>query len=703
MDSTRAMALIPWRLLVAAGALGCFGVSGAIAAPGGVGGGGDELYYSYFDDRVSLTLDETRLVVTDLSGHGRGAVEAFAAGFGIDADGITPHEAPNTWIVEAPGWGVADLGTTRELVSSMARESREAWLNDAGAADLFISPMLGIELGPVHISDGIIVRFAEGTTPEQAEAIVDGFIDAELLEADMAGMAGVFRFVTSSRDGFEVLEAANRLAALDQTVYAEPHMSLPLKKALIPNDPLFGVQWGLRNIGQSGGLANIDIDADLAWDITPGFATTLTAILDDGVEQDHPDIHQVPGIDVTGQATGGGPAGSCDNHGTAVGGVVSAIFNNGAGVAGAAPGTRIISVKFSNSMPPCTGSGSFFPASFASGLNNAFSQGARVSNNSNSMGASGTIDGVYQTTRNSGMVHFASSGNANASSIAYPSSLATVNSVGSVSRTGFRSAFSNYGAGLAFTAPGDDIWTTDRTGGSGYAGGSYTVIDGTSFSSPMAAGVAALVKTVNPALTAAQVEQILQDNAKDRGTAGYDTFYGWGIPDADDSMEDAIALLSPPGNITLVAPAEGLMNVDPVQILQFAWTTTPAANFYRIEIDDDQDFSSPEFVFETFQNLPLVQLAGLQVATQYYWRSRGINFAGEGTSTPSFRTFFTVGYIEPSDCEGDLNGDDVVDSDDLGVLLGAFGGSGAGDLDGDGDTDSDDLGILLSAFGTNCL
>ncbi|MGP1346432.1 MAG: DUF7453 family protein [Phycisphaerales bacterium] len=53
-------------------------------------------------------------------------------------------------------------------------------------------------------------------------------------------------------------------------------------------------------------------------------------------------------------------------------------------------------------------------------------------------------------------------------------------------------------------------------------------------------------------------------------------------------------------------------------------------------------------------------------------------------------------------CPGDLNGDEQVDSDDLGILLGAFGATGDGDLDDDGDTDSDDLGILLSAFGASC-
>lgn len=715
LDRSRRMGKKPsakinaWKTLlgVSLGASFLLAASGSARAQnpdisGSASNSDNSFYYSYFKEQIPLRLDETRLIVTDLSAMGDDAVRSFAAGFGVSADAITAHAAPNTYVIEVPTWGVADAQLTRQLIATMASEATQASIF-GGAADLFVSPAFNLDLGPAHITEGLMVRFVAGTTPEEAIAIASAYIEGvQLVEANFAGMADVYHFTTASRDGFELLDAANQLAARADTIYAEPNMQLPLKKDLIPNDPLFSVQWALRNTGQSGGVAGRDVDAELAWDITPGFPNILVAILDDGVQQDHPDIHQVPGIDATGQGTGGGPASTCDNHGTAVAGCATATFNNGVGVAGVAPGTRTISVKFSNSNPPCNGSGTFSPANFASGLNNAFGQGARVSNNSNSLGISSTIANVYQSTRNAGMVHFASTGNDNANAIGYPSSLATVNAVGAITRQGNRASFSNYGTGIAFAAPGVAIWTTDRTGSAGYSSGSHTSTEGTSFSSPIAAGVAALVVSANPTLSAVQVETILQENAKDLGAAGHDQFFGWGIPDADDSMEAAIALLNAPGNINLATPADGLTEVDPDAVRLFAWTTTTGANFYRFEIATDTSFASPVFSLDTFTNINNLDISVLADGTQYYWRARPFNLAGNGNCNPAYRSFTTIGFTEPSVCPGDLNEDGVIDADDLGILLAAFGASDAGDLNDDGITNADDLGMLLTLFGTVC-
>jgi subtilisin family serine protease len=667
-------------LLVLAGT--AFGQHGAVGPAGG-----EAFYYSYFDQRIPMRLDEARLAITDLSGAGEEAVRQFAEGYGIEAGAITPQGAPNTYHVALPSWAVADAIMSQQLVATMASEARQMF-TDNGGADLFVSPVFLLPLGDAHITEGLIVGFAEGVSREQAEQIVAEYLDAMLIEADFAGMPGVHRFATPSRNGFELLDVANKLAARPETVYAEPGMQLPLRKGVIPNDPLFGSQWGLRNTGQSGGTANMDVDADLAWDTTAGFASVIVAVLDDGVEQTHPDIN--------------GPGGSCDNHGTAVAGCVSAIFNNGVGVAGTAPGVRTVSVKFSSSVPPCTGSGTYSPVGFSNGLSSAVGKGARISSNSNSMSPSSTVTNIYTSTRNGGMVHFASTGNDNANSVAYPANLATVMGVGAVNRNGIRANFSNYGDGINFAAPGVAIWTTDRTGAAGYVNGSYTSIDGTSFATPIAAGVAALVVSANPTLTPAQVETILAENAKDRGTAGFDQFYGWGIPDADNSVAAALATLTSPGNINLATPADGLANVDPAVERTFAWTTTAGVSYYRFQIDDDSDFSSPIISLDLPTNINTIDLSSLSTGMRYYWRARAYNLAGNGECMPAYRSFTTLGYVEPVECQGDLTGDGVVNADDLGVLLSSFGPSTGGDLNGDGVTNADDLGILLALLGTTC-
>jgi hypothetical protein len=112
-----------------------------------------------------------------------------------------------------------------------------------------------------------------------------------------------------------------------------------------------------------------------------------------------------------------------------------------------------------------------------------------------------------------------------------------VNAVGAINSAGARASFSQYGAGLFISAPGEQVLTTDRMGGAGYGGGNYTTVDGTSFASPYAAGVAAMVLAADPSLAPDEVEAIMADTAKDRGSAGYDTIFGWGIASAGAAVE----------------------------------------------------------------------------------------------------------------------------------------------------------------------
>src|SRR5262249_7412060 len=126
----------------------------------------------------------------------------------------------------------------------------------------------------------------------------------------------------------------------------------------------------------------------------------------------------------------------------------------------------------------------------------AQSIGARVSNNSNKYGSlvqSSAIAAEYLFTRGMGMVHFAAAGNDTNNAIVYPASLPGVNAVAAVAEGGALASFSNHGTGLAFSAPGVQIYTTDRTGANGYTNGDYVFSFGTSVASPYAAGVAALV------------------------------------------------------------------------------------------------------------------------------------------------------------------------------------------------------------------
>ncbi len=133
------------------------------------------------------------------------------------------------------------------------------------------------------------------------------------------------------------MEAA---ASLQSTLGAEVVPNYILHLA---SDPLFPDQWPLENTGQSGGTPNADIDAPEAWEITTGASSVVVAVIDSGIDLDHPDLATqiVPGWDFI-----GGDASPDDllGHGTAVASVIAAA-QNGVGIEGVAPDVRVMPLK----------------------------------------------------------------------------------------------------------------------------------------------------------------------------------------------------------------------------------------------------------------------------------------------------------------------------------------------------------------------
>ncbi|MCX5691786.1 MAG: S8 family serine peptidase, partial [Planctomycetota bacterium] len=405
---------------------------------------------------------------------------------------------------------------------------------------------------PIFPTRDLIVGFAPGTAPAQRDAVLAANSvvaggNGTLVERNWAGMDGVDLTTAASKNGFEVLTQANTIAQRADVVFAEPDMMITGMGGLIPNDPFFPNLWGINNTGQSGGVADADMNGPEAWDITTGSASVTVAIFDIGVQLNHPDIGMAAvSADFTGTGGGGAPGNACDNHGTACASCVSGIINNGIGITGIAPGCRTASARIGVSIIPCDGRWNGALSNTVNALAWCQTNGYRVTSNSNSYGGtSAAVDTAYTNAKTAGIVHFASSGNSGAGSIAYPASSPSVNAVGAINNTGALTSFSQFGTGQKFASPGQGIYAADRTGADGYLNGDYVIIDGTSFSCPYTAGVAALVISRNGSLSAAQVENIMYSTAKDRGTAGYDTVYGFGIPDARAAL---IAAAPPPAN-----------------------------------------------------------------------------------------------------------------------------------------------------------
>jgi subtilisin family serine protease len=273
----------------------------------------------------------------------------------------------------------------------------------------------------------------------------------------------------------------------------------------------------------------------LAWDLGTGDPTVKVLVIDTGVQSNHPDLLTLPGRDFTTGAVngvpGGDPVNQYDTHGTAVAGCISGRIDNGAGTCGMAPSCPSVSARcfVANSSGGWDGNYSWT----ANALNWALANGILVTNNSNWYGGtSAAVESAYAATRQAGAIHFASAGNNGNTSVTYPASLAPVLAIGAAQRTGSRATFSCFGPLLDCLAPGSAILTTDRTGTAGYAVGDYTTINGTSFSSPFAAGIAALMRSRNPSITPDEITSILFSTARDMGLSGYDTSTGWGLLDA---------------------------------------------------------------------------------------------------------------------------------------------------------------------------
>ncbi len=595
--------------------------------------------YYYFKQPLPLQLDSTRIAVFSEQAAEEQGVRRALTDVGIGPDQIQRHTLNHWWVAQTPS-AMRSAAQVQGLMQSLKSQ--------AGAD--FTSPvLLDAQGAPVLITRDILLRFQPDVSAERAEQILATLDVGTVRDRDFAGLPGVYRVRSSAKDGLAVLDAANMLAQMPEVEFAEPDKVIQGKFHLTPNDPYYtnGYLWGLNNYGQYNGTANMDMDAPEAWNITTGSSSIKVAVLDCGTQLNHPDLaaNLVDGYDATGHGTGGGPDPNnpCDNHGTETAGCVAAIINNSTGVVGIAPGCKVMPIKIAVSVVPCNGYWSAQDSWLVNGLSWAVSHGARVTSSSFGWGASSAITTAYTSAYNSGLIHFASSGNDGASSISYPSSLSVVNSVGAVDRTGNRASWSNYGTGLDFSAPGVAIWTTERTS-------SYGQVDGTSFSSPYAAGVAALVLSVDSGLTPTQVAMIMQNTCKDRGAVGYDTFYGWGLISAYNAV---YSMNNPPQPFNLVSPLDGATTVSTSPT--FTWTVSTYALTYTLQVATDPNFSALA-AERTGITATSYQLTGDVLAQQalYYWRIIAVG-VGTQISTPAYRSFTTW-----LDCNHN-NQDDAVD------------------------------------------
>jgi thermitase len=271
-----------------------------------------------------------------------------------------------------------------------------------------------------------------------------------------------------------------------------------------PNDPSYIAQWHLRKVG-----------GPQAWSITTGSASVVVAVVDSGVYPYHPDLagKLVPGWNFV---KGNADTSDVLGHGTAVAGTVAAATNNGIGVAGVNWASRV--------MPLVVVDANDFAAysDIAAAIEYAVDHGVRVINVSiggttSSTALQKSVDYAWKK----GALVFVSAMNNSSSTPNYPAACTHAIAVSATDSNDRLASFSNFGSWITLSAPGTNILTTANGGGYGYW-------SGTSFASPIAAGVAGLILAADPGWTNDAVLTLMKQTADEVGSPGYDESFGWG-------------------------------------------------------------------------------------------------------------------------------------------------------------------------------
>jgi thermitase len=346
------------------------------------------------------------------------------------------------------------------------------------SASLAIAVLLFLLLSPTGVSaappgvggndasfspDQILVKFSANATPAEV-AEIHRQCGGQVKE--IIPSLGV-QVVTIPAG--KVIEKARAYSAQGKVLYAEPNY---LGEAIgTPDDAYFDNQWGMKKV-----------EAPAAWEVTKGSSSIKIAILDTGVDLDHPDLAGkiVANIDFTSSAT----ADDLYGHGTHVAGIAAASTNNGIGVAGLGYSSSIVSVKVLGD------DGFGYYSWIAKGITWAADNGAKVINMSlGGTSASSTLEDAVNYAWNKGAIIVAAAGNNGSSTPFYPAYYSNTIAVAATDINDNLASWSDYGQWVDVAAPGVSIYSTLKDNGYGYK-------SGTSMASPNTAGLAALLYTV---------------------------------------------------------------------------------------------------------------------------------------------------------------------------------------------------------------
>jgi len=523
--------------------------------------GGEELLLTKRLDRFLVRLSDRSLVpeqVPAVAGWGRGMpIEGTIDGTPLYC--IRRNSShPNDHLAE----GATIAQNSLDEVMIQVRQCPEV---------LYASHVYGVVGDPeteVYIGDEVTIAFERTVTRARIQTLTTGVGLA--LGSPVRGLENTWITQLTPLARENPIKLANRLMTLPEVLLAEANVILRRAAFYAPKDNLYRHQWYLnKTYAQTQAPEPIvDIDVERAWDITRGERTIVIAVADEGIDLNHPDFQGIGKLiaprDLRSQDFLPLPETTQENHGTAVAGVALA-EENGSGIVGVAPGCALLPIRTTGYLDDrsveeifywavdqgaavicCSwGAGSVhFPLSLRQQA--ALSYAARSGRGGKGCAlifAAGNFNRPVNATipeqgwpRNllSGATHWLNG------FAAHPDTIA----VAACTSRGQKAAYSNWGneifiaapssngipaivlteTGLIPTAPeiktpltGLGVWSSDRTGDAGYDAGDFTAtFGGTSSAAPVVAGVVGLMLSINPALTLAEVKEILRQTAEKR-------------------------------------------------------------------------------------------------------------------------------------------------------------------------------------------
>lgn len=415
----------------------------------------------------------------------------------------------------------------------------------------------------LYVTNQITIQFDPTVKPEVIGAIAQEFALEQVKQIPEIPNTFVFQLTANSTEN--PLKITNRLITRSEILTAEPNIIVRQEGYYRPRDPLYPKQWHLNHTGGQDLVSGSHVFAEQAWDITRGSRSIVVAVMDDAIDLNHPDFQGIGKIvaprDFKGRDFNPQPDNAGEDHGTACAGVAVA-EENGFGVVGIAPGCALMPIRTTGFLDDQTiedlfgwavdrgaaviscswgPSAVYYPLSLRqrAAITRAATQG-REGRGCVILFAAGNANRPTNGTINeSGWRNNAISGNTNwLGGFTVHPDVITVSASTSLNK---KAAYSNWGAEVSICAPSNNappgvglpgigyvatppevrspirglgIVTADRRGNDGYEPGDFTYgFGGTSSATPLAAGVAALILSANPDLTAQEVRQILQQTA----------------------------------------------------------------------------------------------------------------------------------------------------------------------------------------------